>query len=146
MTPQGGDAGGTDFSTMGVYLRDYSFAVTATNTGHYGNSANASFALNNPASQIDFGYRAVHLTTVYAKRVIETYYGKAPEHSYFLGCSSGGKQGLKEVCVAPVLILRLLTSLADRLSRTVRYARTLALSYETTTGCLPALRLNGGLT
>ena len=36
-----------DYSTLGVYVRDYAFAAYGTNTGHYGNSANGTFALNN---------------------------------------------------------------------------------------------------
>jgi len=92
----GGVAGTVFHNRMGVPLND-TYAVAATNTGHWGLSGNGSFALNNPESQIDFGYRAVHLTAVYAKLVISTYYGSAPRYSYWTGCSSGGKQGLKEI-------------------------------------------------
>ena len=45
---------------------------------------------------IDYGYRAIHEMTVKAKAVIDAYYGKAPEYSYFNGCSTGGRQGLME--------------------------------------------------
>jgi len=34
--------------------------------------------------------------TVNAKAILAAYYGDAPKHSYWNGCSSGGKQGLKE--------------------------------------------------
>src|SRR5579859_7674712 len=34
--------------------------------------------------------------TVQAKSIIAAYYGGAPKFSYWNGCSSGGKQGLKE--------------------------------------------------
>lgn len=46
-------------------------AIASTDTGHHGASGNGTFALNNPESQVDFGYRAVHLTTVYSKKIIE---------------------------------------------------------------------------
>ena len=70
------------------------FATAMTDTGHQGGSAR--FALGHPEKIIDFGYRAVHEMTVAAKLVIEAFYGEKPEHSFWNGCSAGGKQGLKE--------------------------------------------------
>ncbi|GAA5827213.1 hypothetical protein JCM11251_001172 [Rhodosporidiobolus azoricus] len=101
MVGNGGDAGGVNFPDMGVPLSKYNFAVASTDTGHQGVSGNGTFAAGNPESQIDFGYRAVHLTTVYSKKIIEAYYGKKHKHAYWIGCSSGGKQGLKEVQLYP---------------------------------------------
>lgn len=86
---------------MAVPLAKYGFAVASTNTGHYGGSFDGTFAVENPESQIDFGYRAVHLTTVYAKEVVNLFYGEKQKYSYWLGCSSGGKQGLKEAQMFP---------------------------------------------
>jgi feruloyl esterase len=45
---------------------------------------------------VDFGWRAVHEMTERAKQVVNAYYGSGPRLSYWTGCSSGGKQGLKE--------------------------------------------------
>jgi feruloyl esterase len=70
------------------------FATASTDTGHSGSSG--SFALGHPEKLIDFGYRAVHEMTVKAKAIIAAYYGNGPKLSYWNGCSSGGKQGLKE--------------------------------------------------
>src|SRR6185503_9307426 len=70
--------------------------VAATDTGHESNGGDASWALGHPEKQIDFGYRAVHEMTVRAKAIVEAFYATAPRHSYWSGCSSGGKQGLKE--------------------------------------------------
>jgi len=39
--------------------------------------------------------------TVKAKAIINSYYGTAPRRSYWNGCSSGGKQGLKEAQMYP---------------------------------------------
>ena len=54
------------------------------------------WALNNVERQENFGHRAVHLTAVTAKAIIERYYGRAPEYSYFVGCSRGGGQAMME--------------------------------------------------
>ncbi|GAA5827212.1 hypothetical protein JCM11251_001171 [Rhodosporidiobolus azoricus] len=101
MVGNGGVAGGVNFPDMWAPLSTYKMAVASTDTGHQGNSGNGTFAAGNPESQIDFGYRAVHLTTVYSKKIVEAYYGKKQDKSYWIGCSSGGKQGLKEVQAYP---------------------------------------------
>ena len=54
------------------------------------------FALGHPEKLVDFGYRAVHEMTLKAKAITKAYYGDAARLSYWNGCSSGGKQGLKE--------------------------------------------------
>jgi len=56
----------------------------------------ATFAYNNRQGEIDYCYRAIHLTAVTAKEIIEAYYGDPPSYSYFVGCSTGGRQGLME--------------------------------------------------
>jgi feruloyl esterase len=45
----------------------------------------------------DFGYRSIHLTTVVGKQFVDAFYARAPEYSYYFGCSTGGRQGLKEI-------------------------------------------------
>jgi feruloyl esterase len=59
------------------------------------------FRINNPETQFDFGYRAVHLSTVYSKEIIKAFYGGSAAKNYWIGCSSGGKQGLKELQAYP---------------------------------------------
>ncbi len=70
------------------------YAVTATDTGHRGEHWDASALLNNPQVQLNYAYRGQHLVTAIAKQVVEAYYGEPAEHSYFMGCSNGGKMGL----------------------------------------------------
>jgi tannase/feruloyl esterase len=91
----GGWAGGIWYNDMGDALRR-GYASASTNAGHEGWDEDASFALGHPEKVIDFGYRAVHEMTVKAKAILTAYYGDAPKHSYWNGCSTGGKQGLKE--------------------------------------------------
>ena len=90
----GGKDGDLDFADHRVAQ---GYAVANSNTGHdNGSEPGASFGFHNRQAEIDFGYRAVHLTVNAAKAVIQTYYDKAPAYSYHEGCSTGGMQGLKE--------------------------------------------------
>ena len=54
-----------------------------------------------PEKWLDFGSRSTHEMTVAAKTLIRAFYGKAPDRSYFVGCSTGGHQGLMEAQVFP---------------------------------------------
>ena len=89
----GGWAGSINYSDMAGALRR-GFASSSTDTGHTGGSA--SFAVGHPEKLIDFGYRSEHEMTVKAKAIIAAFYGSGPKHSYFAGCSSGGRQALME--------------------------------------------------
>jgi len=73
------------------------FAVAQTNTGHDASKEpGATFVLSNPQKAIDYAYRAVHLTAVTAKAIIEEFYREPIAYSYWNSCSNGGRQGLIE--------------------------------------------------
>ena len=72
------------------------YAVANTDTGHESGVMDGTWALGHPEKVIDFAYRAVHEMTVQGKAIVSAFYGKKPTYSYWVGCSSGGKQGLKE--------------------------------------------------
>ena len=91
----GGWAGSITYQSMGEPL-SLGYATASTDTGHQVNATDASFALGHPEKIIDFGYRSVHEMTLQAKALIAAYYGQAPKLSYWNGCSTGGRQGLKE--------------------------------------------------
>jgi feruloyl esterase len=76
-------------------------AAANSDQGHEGGVADASFIVGHPQSFVDFGYRATHLMTVTGKLVTKAYYGKPQDYAYFTGCSSGGRQALKEAQMFP---------------------------------------------
>ena len=70
------------------------FAVVSTDTGHTGqNGFDASFMTEQQAS-LDFAYQAVGRVATVAKQVIAQHYAKAPDRSYFAGCSTGGREAM----------------------------------------------------
>ena len=91
----GGWSGRVWFPYMAAALRE-GYATSSTDTGHQGTAGDAKFAMGHPEKVVDFGYRAVHEMTVKAKAIIAAYYEGEPKFSYWNGCSSGGRQGLKE--------------------------------------------------
>ena len=79
------------------------WATVATDTGHKGNPAGASWALNNLERQVNFGHLAVHRTAVNSKALIEGYFGSEVDRSLFYGCSRGGGQALMVAQRSPEL-------------------------------------------
>ena len=70
------------------------YAVVATDGGHRAASAiDPHFALDQQA-RLDYAYNALDKTTLVAKELIGRFYGSAPKHSYFVGCSNGGRQAM----------------------------------------------------
>src|SRR5262245_46748486 len=69
------------------------FAVATTDTGHKGQVFDAAFMREQQAS-VDFAYQAVGRVAVLAKQIIAQYYGTPAAHAYFMGCSTGGREGM----------------------------------------------------
>jgi feruloyl esterase len=70
------------------------YASASTDTGHV--AADTTWG-SNRAKEIDYGHRGTHVTAVSAKALTQAFYGRAPAHAYFNGCSNGGRQALMEV-------------------------------------------------
>jgi len=74
------------------------YAVSSTDTGHIGaNTNDGAWALGHMDRIINYGQRGVHEMALASKAIIKAYYTAVPAHSYFQGCSYGGKQALTEV-------------------------------------------------
>jgi len=94
----GGWAGVISYSAMAEALQG-GYATASTDTGHEG--GRGTFALGHPEKLVDFAWRSEHEMTAKAKQVIEAFYGAGPKLSYWNGCSTGGRQGLKAAQMFP---------------------------------------------
>lgn len=72
------------------------YATAGSDSGHTGLPTDASWAYHHPEKVADFGWRALHLTTLRAKQIIHAYYGKPAHYAYFDSCSDGGREALME--------------------------------------------------
>jgi hypothetical protein len=83
-----------DAQSTAVNALSRGFAVVSTDAGHQGtNGFDGSFGADQQA-RVDYAYNALDQVTVKAKDIINRYYGKAPDKSYFVGCSNGGRQAM----------------------------------------------------
>ncbi len=89
----GGDAGVFNYSDMSRRVAE-GFATVTTDSGH---KQGQPRWMADPKARNDYEHRAVHLTAVAAKQLAAAFYGKPVGHSYYLGCSGGGRQALKEM-------------------------------------------------
>lgn len=101
MVGNGGKAGSISLGDMRTALRR-GYAASSTDTGHdnaiqaEGGARFGNDALFGKEREIDFGWRAVHLTAGASKDIIRAHYDRKPRYSYWNGCSTGGRQGLME--------------------------------------------------
>lgn len=72
------------------------YACVASDTGHRAVGTDGLWAANNLAAQVDFGYRSVHVMTLAAKAIVARFYATDAARAYFIGCSTGGYEGLVE--------------------------------------------------
>ena len=86
--PLGAQAAGT----MPALLRG--FAVVTTDTGHTGTNGFDSSFTGEQQAALDFDYQAVGRVASLAKLIVAKYYGRTADHSYFAGCSTGGREGM----------------------------------------------------
>ena len=78
-------------SVKGPAALNQGFAVITQDAGHAGRDA--AFGIDQQA-RIDHISRSYDRVTALGKQLVEAYYGKAPDHSYFMGCSEGGREAM----------------------------------------------------
>src|SRR5262245_13168519 len=70
------------------------FAIVTTDTGHKGTGGfDAAFMADQQAA-LDFYYTAIGRVAPIAKEIVARYYGRPADHSYFVGCSTGGREAM----------------------------------------------------
>jgi Tannase and feruloyl esterase len=111
----GGFAGGADISSLtaigalrpgpsALFEAGAGFVTSLSDGGH--TSFDGSFAMKadgslNKALLHDFAERAAHEMARATQRLIQQFYGQPAEHSYWNGCSEGGREGLMEALRYP---------------------------------------------
>ncbi|KAJ7073308.1 tannase and feruloyl esterase [Mycena belliarum] len=89
-TGNGGLGGCPQYSRLN-YGSSMHFATVGTDNGHDGNTG-LPF-LHHPEVINDFAFRAIHVVTVVGKQIVAAHYGAPAAKAYYLGCSTGGRQG-----------------------------------------------------
>ncbi|KAK4445101.1 Tannase/feruloyl esterase [Podospora aff. communis PSN243] len=96
----GGFSGGINWIDMAPGPHN-GMASISTDTGHNSTALETSWALRNPEARTDWGWRAMHGSIVLGKALVSAYYNRPISYSYFSGCSTGGRQGLREMQAFP---------------------------------------------
>ena len=91
----GGFAGTIHHGTLATYIK-LGYAVAGTDGGHKAYDDDTRWAIGEPEKIKDFGFRAVHETSLFAQNVLPVYYQKPVRYRYFSGCSDGGREALME--------------------------------------------------
>jgi feruloyl esterase len=81
------------YSVQGDHLRR-GFAVIDYNGGHTSTSGDAKWAYDNESAMIDYGFRSAHVANITGRAILSIFFGRAPVHAYFRGCSNGGREAL----------------------------------------------------
>ena len=74
---------------------DRGYVVVSDDGGHQG-AMDSSFGREQQA-RLDFAFESTPETARVARQLISAYYGKSPSHSYFVGCSNGGREAMMDI-------------------------------------------------
>jgi len=94
----GGLGGCIDYDNLN-YGSTLHFATVGSDNGHDGNSG--IVFLDHPEVINDFAFRAIHVEAVLGKQIVEAYYNRTHDKSFYLGCSTGGRQGIQSALLFP---------------------------------------------
>ena len=96
----GGGNGVVAYPTGAGYSGDHpalsrGFAVASTDTGHKAKTGGFDFSfMRDQQAYLDFAFEANAQVAAVAKQIIARYYAKPAAYSYFIGCSTGGREGM----------------------------------------------------
>ena len=96
----GGGNGVVAYPTGASYTGDKpalsrGFAVASTDSGHKAKTGGFDFTfMRDQQAYLDFAYMANAEVAGVAKQIIDRYYAKPAAYSYFVGCSTGGREGM----------------------------------------------------
>ncbi|KAJ5759462.1 hypothetical protein N7520_006618 [Penicillium odoratum] len=93
-TGNGGLSGCIQYYDL-AYTAQLGFATVGANNGHNGTSGEPFY--HHPQVLEDFAYRSIHTGVVIGKELTDKFYDEGFNKSYYLGCSTGGRQGWKSV-------------------------------------------------
>ncbi|MEO0031153.1 MAG: hypothetical protein RIS94_911 [Pseudomonadota bacterium] len=71
------------------------FAVVSTDSGHQGRAMDDTSFAQDQLSKLNYGYAAIGKVSDAAKHLIVRVKGRAPDRSYFVGCSNGGREAMQ---------------------------------------------------
>jgi feruloyl esterase len=91
-----GIAAGSRWAEECNYPLSKGYACIVSDLGHRGTPGDGLWAYRRLEAKVDFAFRATHRTAVSGKAITQRFYAAAPEKSYYMGCSTGGRQGLIE--------------------------------------------------
>ncbi|KAJ7695365.1 tannase and feruloyl esterase-domain-containing protein [Mycena rosella] len=80
-------------------MQRFHFATVGSSNGHDGNTGPAF--LGNEEVLNEFAFRSIHVEAVIGKRIVAQYYGRPHVKSYYIGCSTGGRQGTQTALKYP---------------------------------------------
>lgn len=81
------------------YGTSHGFSTVGSNNGHNGTGGSA-FLHNNEVLK-DYVWRSLHTITKAGKNITAAFYSAPAKRSYYLGCSGGGRQGIKAAEMFP---------------------------------------------
>lgn len=76
-----------------VSALEQGFAVVSNDTGHESRGFDASFMMDQQA-MLNFQYQANAKVVGLTRPMVQAYYTTPAHHSYFVGCSTGGREGM----------------------------------------------------
>ncbi|KAI9925204.1 hypothetical protein ASPWEDRAFT_32496 [Aspergillus wentii DTO 134E9] len=93
-TGNGGVSGCIQYYDL-AYTAGLGFATVGANNGHNGTTGKPFY--RHPEVIEDFAWRSIHTGVVVGKKLTKLFYDEGYNKSYYLGCSTGGRQGFKSV-------------------------------------------------